>query len=137
MSTAASATARCGQPCRCCPRTSSSRDPMGGFPVRNVERLCLAHFWVAFAAFAAAAVLGAWQMWVRSPLGANVGTPGLYFMSVTAHGVAMAYVLTTFFIMGFGYFVAVTSLGRPLPGKVWAWIAFWMALLGVVLTVIS
>ena len=31
-------------------------------------------------------------------------------MSVTAHGVAMAYVLTTFFIMGFGYFVAVTSL---------------------------
>ena len=49
-------------------------------------------------------------MWVRSPLGANVGTPGQYFMSVTAHGVSMAYVLTTFFIMGFGYFVAVTAL---------------------------
>ena len=47
--------------------------------MRNVERLCLAHFWVAFAAFAAAAVLGAWQMWVRSPLGAHVGTPGTYF----------------------------------------------------------
>ena len=89
--------------------------------MRNVERLCLAHFWVAFAAFLAAAVLGTWQMWVRSPLGAHVGTPGQYFMSVTAHGVAMAYVLTTFFIMGFGYFVAVTSLDRPLPGKAWAW----------------
>ena len=76
--------------------------------MRNIDRLCLAHFWVAFAAFLAAAVLGTWQMWVRSPLGANVGTPGQYFMSVTAHGVAMAYVLTTFFIMGFGYFVAVT-----------------------------
>ena len=49
-------------------------------------------------------------MWVRSPLGAHIGTPGQYFMSVTAHGVAMAYVLTTFFIMGFGYFVAVTAL---------------------------
>ena len=49
---------------------------------------------------------GRWQMWVRSPWGANVGTPGQYFMSVTAHGVSMAYVLTTFFIMGFGYFVA-------------------------------
>ena len=104
--------------------------------MRNAERLCLAHFWVAFAAFVVAAVLGAWQMWVRSPLGASVGTPGQYFMSVTAHGVAMAYVLTTFFIMGFGYFVAVTSLGRPLRGQVWAWVAFWMALLGVVLTVI-
>ena len=56
-------------------------------------------------------------MWVRSPLGANVGTPGQYFMSVTAHGVSMAYVLTTFFIMGFGYFVAVTALNRPLPGQ--------------------
>ena len=47
--------------------------------MRNVERLCLAHVWVAFAAFAAAAVLGAWQMWVRSPLGAHVGMPGTYF----------------------------------------------------------
>jgi cytochrome c oxidase subunit 1 len=38
-------------------------------------------------------------------------------MSVTAHGVAMAYVLTTFFIMGFGYFVAVTALGRRSPAS--------------------
>ena len=29
---------------------------------------------------------------------------------------AMAYVLTTFFVMGFGYFVAETALGRDLPG---------------------
>ena len=101
--------------------------------MRNVERLCLAHCWVAFAAFLAAAFLGAWQMWVRSPLGANIGTPGEYFISVTAHGVSMAYVLTTFFIMGFGYFVAVTALDRPLPGKPWAWLGFWMGVIGVVL----
>jgi cytochrome c oxidase subunit 1 len=109
---------------------------MGEFLVRNVNRLCLAHFWVAFAAFVAAAVLGTWQMWVRSPLGAHVGTPGQYFMSVTAHGVAMAYVLTTFFIIGFGYFVAVTALNRPLPGIAWAWAGFWMAILGVVMVLI-
>jgi cytochrome c oxidase subunit I len=104
--------------------------------VRNAERLCLAHFWVAFAAFLAAAFLGNWQMWVRSPLGADIGTPGEYFMSVTAHGVSMAYVLTIFFIMGFGYYVAVTALDRPLPGKPWAWAAYWMALVGVVMTVV-
>jgi cytochrome c oxidase subunit I len=109
----------------------------GEFSVRNAERLCLAHFWVAFAAFAAAAVLGAWQMWVRSPLGAHIGTPEDYYMSVTAHGVAMAYVLTTFFIMGFGYFVAVTSLDRPLPGKAWAWGGFVVAVVGVVMVVIT
>src|SRR4051812_36860284 len=117
MSIAASATARCGRRCRSRPTINSSLDRMERCPVRNVERLCLAHFWVAFAAFLVACFLGAWQMWVRSPLGAHVGTPGQYFMSVTAHGVSMAYVLTTFFIMGFGYFVAVTSLDRALPGK--------------------
>ena len=105
--------------------------------MRNAERLCLAHFWVAFGAFLFACVLGTWQMWVRSPLGAKIGTPGEYFMSVTAHGVSMAYVLTTFFIMGFGYFVAVTALNRPLPGPAWAWGAFWMGILGVVLALIS
>src|SRR3954471_11961660 len=109
---------------------------MGGLPVRNAERLCLAHFWVAFAAFLAAAALGTWQMWVRSPLGANIGTPGAYFMSVTAHGVSMAYVLTTFFIMGFGYFVAVTALQRPLPGKAWAWGSFWLSITGVIMVLI-
>ena len=104
--------------------------------MRNVDRLCLAHFWVAFGAFLFACLIGTWQMWVRSPLGAKVGTPGQYFLSVTAHGVSMAYVLTTFFIMGFGYFVAVTALNRELPGRVWAWVAFWIALLGVVVTLI-
>src|SRR3954453_13188911 len=100
---------------------SSSQIRAGGLPVRNAERLCLAHFWVAFVAFLVAAVLGTWQMWVRSPLGAHVGTPGQYFILVTAHGVAMAYVLTTFFIIGFGYVVEVPSLSRPIPGKPWDW----------------
>jgi cytochrome c oxidase subunit I len=100
--------------------------------VRSVKGLCLAHFWVAFAAFAGACVIGTWQMWVRSPLGAAIGTPGHYYMSVTAHGVALAFVLTTFFIMGFGYFVAVTALNRPLPGKSWAWGAYSLAVVGVV-----
>src|SRR5437588_8886119 len=137
MSIAGLDTARCGRPCRFSPVTRSSRAPTGGFPVRSVERLCLAHFWVAFAAFVAAAVLGTWQMWVRSPLGAHTGTPGQYFMSVTAHGVAMAYVLTTFFIMGFGYFVAVTALNRPLPGRAWAWVGFWTSIAGVVMVLVT
>src|SRR5262249_15642143 len=103
MNTAAWVTARCGRPYRCSQKTNLSLTARGGCPVRNADRLCLAHFWVAFSAFAVACMLGSWQMWVRSPLGAHTGTPGQYFMSVTAHGVAMAYVLTTFFIMGFGY----------------------------------
>ena len=101
------------------------------------RRLILAHFAVAFAVFALACVLGVWQMWVRSPLAAPGDLPQRYYLSVTAHGVSMAYVLTTFFIMGFGYFVAETALKRALPGRNWAWAAFGLALTGVVMTVLS
>jgi cytochrome c oxidase subunit 1 len=99
--------------------------------------LILSHFVVAFGVFAVAAVLGVWQMWVRSPLAAPGDLPQRYYQSVTAHGVSMAYVLTTFFIMGFGYFVAETALNRELPGRRWAWVSFWLSLAGVFLTVLA
>lgn len=104
--------------------------------MHKVERLTLYHLWVAFGVFATASLLGAWQMWVRSPLAAPFSSAEIYFGSVTLHGSAMAYILTTFFIMGFGYFVAVTALNRPLPGRPLAWAGFWIALLGVVLAVV-
>src|SRR5499426_2790213 len=135
MSIAVWGTARCGLRFKSYRTATSNLIGTGECTVRNVERLCLAHFWVAFGAFLIAAFLGTWQMWVRSPLGAHVGTPGQYFMSVTAHGVSMAYVLSTFFIMGLGYFVAVTALARPLPGKAWAWGAWCVGVIGVVMAV--
>lgn len=97
--------------------------------------LVLAHCWVAFAVFAAACVLGVWQMWVRSPLAAPYANPDNYFLSVTAHGVSMGFVLTTFFIMGFGYFVAETALQRELPGARWAWAGFAVGIFGTLLAV--
>lgn len=101
------------------------------------RRLVLSHLWTAFLVFGVACVLGVWQMWVRSPLAAPLDIPARYYQSVTAHGVSMAYVLTTFFIMGFGYYVAETALKRPLPGKTWAWAGFWLGILGVVMSVLS
>ena len=101
------------------------------------RNLVLAHLWLAFAVFAAAAVLGVWQMWVRSPLHAPYENPQNYFLSVTAHGVSMAYVLTTFFVMGFGYFVAETALGREIPGIRWAWAGFVAGAIGAVLAALT
>jgi cytochrome c oxidase subunit I len=101
--------------------------------VTHARGLTLAHLWVAFAAFAVASVLGVWQMWARSPLPAPYLTAQAYFTSVTAHGVSMAYVLTTFMVMGFGYFVAETSLGRPLPLPRLAWLGFGLGILGSVM----
>lgn len=102
--------------------------------MKSADRLVLAHMWLAFIAFAIACVLGLWQMLARSPIPAPGFSPSNYFMSVTAHGSAMAYVLTTFFIMGFGYFTAERALGRDLPARNFAWGAFWFGLAGVLIS---
>nr|WP_283254441.1 cbb3-type cytochrome c oxidase subunit I [Ramlibacter paludis] len=90
------------------------------------------HFWVAFIAFAAALVLGEWQMAVRSPLLPRVSNPELYYRSVTAHGTVMGYVLPTLVAMGFGYALTELALKRPLLGLRWAWASFWLVVVGTV-----
>ena len=97
------------------------------------KRLVLAHFWVAFAAFAVAILLGEWQMIVRSPLHAWISNPEHYYRSVTAHGTAMAYVLPTLVAMGFGYAICELALKRPLLGMRWAWAGFWLAIGGTLM----
>ena len=105
--------------------------------MQNSSRLALYHYWVAFAAFLPAVLLGAWQMLMRSPLPAPLDDPNAYYTSVTLHGTDMAYVVTTFFAMGFGYAVAATSLGRPVRGVAAAWIGFAICLIGTVMAVVA
>ena len=101
------------------------------------SRLALYHYWVAFAVFLPAVLLGAWQMLMRSPLPAPLDDSAAYYASVTLHGTAMAYVVTTFFAMGFGYAVAATSLGRPIRGMAAAWIGFLICFVGTIMAVAS
>jgi cytochrome c oxidase subunit 1 len=101
--------------------------------VQNSSRLALYHFWVAFALFLPAIVLGAWQMLMRSPLPAPLDDTNAYYASVTLHGTVMAYAVTTFFAMGFGYAVTATSLARPVRGVIAAWIGFAICLIGAVM----
>ncbi|HYE36672.1 b(o/a)3-type cytochrome-c oxidase subunit 1 [Methylocaldum sp.] len=102
----------------------------------EVRKLALSHFWVAFGAFGLAAVFGFYQVLERSELIPAIQSPGVYFASVSTHGVLMAYVLTTFFIMGFGYVTAVSSLKTPLWNPKWAWIGFWTSTVGTGLAAI-
>ena len=95
--------------------------------------LTLANFWVALLAFLVAALLGLYQVAERSGLFPSIESPALYFASVSTHGVLMAFVLTTFTVMGFGYYTATTSLHQPLWNKPLAWLSFWLALAGVLL----
>ena len=97
------------------------------------SRLILAHFWVAFGLFLPAVFLGAWQMLMRSPLAPPLQDPNAYYLSVTLHGTVMAYVLTTFFAMGFGYAVTASSLDRPIRGMSAAWVGFGVSLAGTLI----
>ena len=97
------------------------------------HRLSLAHIGVAIAAFGVASLMAVMQALSRADLQLPARTAKIYYLSVTAHGVLMALVFTTFFIMGFGYLVARTALRQPLSGERWAWASFWVAVLGTVL----
>jgi cytochrome c oxidase subunit 1 len=101
------------------------------------RKLVLAHFWVAFAAFLLAILLGEWQMYVRSPLHAWVNNPEHYYRSVTAHGTVMAYVMPTLVAMGFGYAITELALKRPLIGLRWAWAGFWLVIAGAMMAALT
>ncbi len=101
---------------------------------RADRRLVLWHLIVSFLAFVPAVVLGGWQMWERSPWPAPLQQPNAYYLSVTVHGTLMAYVLTTFFAMGFGYWVAAKALEQPIEWRRTAWAGFWITAAGAVLT---
>jgi cytochrome c oxidase subunit 1 len=98
-------------------------------------RLVLAHLTVAFTAFGVAAFMAVMQALSRAGTNLPFRSPQIFYMSVTAHGVLMALVFTTFFIMALGYLVARTALDRPLVGERVAWASFWVALTGTVLVV--
>lgn len=102
----------------------------------NSKRLILAHFWLAFGLFGFALLLGAWQMFIRSPMAAWIGNPEWYYRSLTAHGTVMAYVFPTLIAMGFGYAISESSLKQPLVGTRWAWTGFWLIVLGSVTAMI-
>ncbi|MBT3206152.1 MAG: cytochrome C oxidase subunit I [Gammaproteobacteria bacterium] len=102
----------------------------------NVNGLSLANFWVGLVAITAGVVLGVYQVVERSGLFPVLDSPTLYFASVSTHGVLMGYVVTTFMIMGFGYYATTTSLKMPLPGKSFAWFGFWFSLLGVLIAAV-
>ncbi len=97
------------------------------------KKLALSHMWVALTAFILACFMGEFQVLERSGFIEAIQSPAVYFASVSSHGVLMAFVLTTFFIMGFGYYTAATALNRPVWNKSLAWVGFATSLFGTVL----
>ncbi len=109
---------------------------MSLLPAAGPHRLALANFTVAIVAFALGAVMAVMQALSRADLDIPLRSPKVYYLSVTAHGVLMGLVFTTFFIMGLGYVFAKESFGESLSAKL-GWTSFWVALTGTLLTTLA
>lgn len=107
----------------------TARDPL-------VSRLAAAHIGVAVAAFGVAACMGVLQSISIADIDFPKRSESLYYASVTAHGVLMALVFTTFFIMGLGYALSRETLGR-VTGRGAAWLGFWLGAGGSVAAAVT
>lgn len=103
---------------------------------KNANAVSMANMWVAFLAFIVAIALGLYQVAERSGFFPEIESHKLYFASVSTHGVLMGFVLTTFFIKGFGYYTVGASLKRALWSPALSWVAFVVTLGGTVMAAI-
>lgn len=96
-------------------------------------KVSMAHFYVAFVSLAIGGLMGLLQVLVRS---GKVQLPAgiTYYQVLTVHGVILALILTTFFIMGFQYAAVSRTAGTHSgAARKTAWIGFWVMLIGTVM----
>jgi len=115
-------------------------EKLPGLIERPVARLGLAYVWVAYIAFGLAALAGMVQGMVR---GGILELPSWtnYYQILTAHGVLMALIFTTFFIVGFLLTGVARTTGGSLPSTAlrcgWAgWILMVVGTLMAVVTIL-
>ncbi|BCJ86881.1 b(o/a)3-type cytochrome-c oxidase subunit 1 [Effusibacillus dendaii] len=105
---------------------------------RKTSKLSLAYILVAFTAFGLAAICGVLQGMDR---GGAVTMPTWlgYYQILTAHGVLMGLVFTTFFIVGFLFAgIARTTGGSLTPaGARMGWIGYWLMVIGTAMDVVT
>ncbi|MEM9558087.1 MAG: cbb3-type cytochrome c oxidase subunit I [Acidobacteriota bacterium] len=102
----------------------------------ETHRLEIYHFGIAIGAFALGALTAVMQSLSRADIDLPMRSEKLYYLSVTAHGVLMGLVFTTFFIMGLGYLLARQTLGR-VAWETSAWVSWWIAVLGTLMTTLA
>lgn len=102
----------------------------------NDARLILAHMVVAFLSLFLGAIAGLLQGLVRG--GVIELLPVTYYQLLTIHGVLMALVFTTYFIVGFLYSGVARTCGGMLTdfSRRLGWIGFWIMTVGTALSAV-
>ncbi len=96
----------------------------------------LAHFYVAFAAFAVGTIFGLLQTLSRASA-ITLGGFFDYYKLLTAHGVLLAIVFTTFFIAGISTYAVYDSMPVKSRSTNVGWIAWWVMTIGTVMAAVT
>ncbi|PWA09256.1 cytochrome C [Pueribacillus theae] len=100
---------------------------------KKESKLYMAFLYVAFASLLIGGLMGLLQTLVRAgkftlPFGIN------YYQILTVHGVILALVLTTFFIVGFQFSLMGKTTGISDKQLKVGWVSFWVMLIGTLIT---
>lgn len=100
---------------------------------KNDSRLVMAHMYVAIGCLILGGLAGLLQTFVRSGL-LQLPKQISYYQILTVHGIVLALVLTTFFILGFQFSaVAKTSGHLTSVQRKFGWVGFWVMILGTLM----
>lgn len=100
------------------------------------RKLALSYISVAYIAFLIGTLMGLLQVFIRND---KLDLPAWldYYQILTAHGVLLALIYTTFFIFAFFITGMSKSLGTFGPKvRLWSWVGFWVTLLGTVMATV-
>ncbi|MBN2856022.1 MAG: cytochrome C oxidase subunit I [Halothiobacillus sp. 20-53-49] len=104
--------------------------------LRLGNRLGMSNLWFAFVALLLGLPMGLYQVAERSGYFPWLESSHVYFASTSTHGVLMAYVLTTFFMMGYGYHSMAHSLKIKTWSPLFSWAGFYLAVFGTALAAV-
>jgi len=102
---------------------------------KRENRLILAHIWVALGAMFVGTAFGLLQVYSRA--GAHVTEFFDYYRLLTAHGVLLAIVFTTFFICGIATYATYSAIPRENRSLAIGWTAWSIMLFGTVMAAVE
>lgn len=105
-------------------------------PYAGEDRLARANLYTAYIALFLGGLFGVLQGLARAP-SFSLSLPLSYYQVLTVHGVLLALVFTTFFIIGLVVFGVTRVLARPLAHLGLAWAGYGIMLIGSVTTATS
>lgn len=117
--------------------TDTLKDPVMGFEIdRSARRLILAFFSTAFVIIGLGAVAAFLIAYTRAP-SIMLLNPKWYYMTLTYHGIMMLTMFPHLFEIGLLFFTATALLKSRLYSVKFAWLGFWLCVLGAVIILVT